>query len=168
MNLYIYIYQLPKSAQLYQPISILCFTANKRLWLPSINICLTFIFCVQNTNILFFFKAISHVFYKSNQSNMDSVVCFYVAVINAISRRNLGKEIIYFSFHFKIAIHHWGKSALRTWRRLPTGLFTVSCPVCFIIQLRTTCLGMVPPGVDWALPHRLIKTVSHRYVQKPV
>lgn len=55
---------------------------------------------------LSFFKATSHTFYKSNQSNVDIVVCFSVAVINARSERNAGKERTYFSFHIKITIHH--------------------------------------------------------------
>lgn len=55
---------------------------------------------------LSFFKATSHAFYKSNQSNVDTVIGFSIAVINARSERNSGKERTYFSFHIKITIHH--------------------------------------------------------------
>lgn len=39
-----------------------------------------------------------------------------------------------------------------------TGLLLMTHSACFLIQPRTTCLGMAPPTVGWALPHQpLIK-----------
>lgn len=39
-----------------------------------------------------------------------------------------------------------------------TGLLLMTCSVCFLIPSKTTCLGMAPPTVDWALPRQpLIK-----------
>jgi hypothetical protein len=39
----------------------------------------------------------------------------------------------------------------------------------FLIQLKPTCLWMVPPTVGWALPHpSLTETISHRYAHRPI
>jgi hypothetical protein len=43
---------------------------------------------------------------------------------------------------------------------LLTGLFFIACLVCFLIEPRTTSLGVAPPTVGWTLPHQsLIKKV---------
>lgn len=52
-------------------------------------------------------------------------------------------------------------SLKQTWRRMLTGLLSVTYSVCFLIQLWTTCSGMVPLTMGWELLHQsLIKKNS--------
>lgn len=43
------------------------------------------------------------------------------------------------------------------------GLLLVACSVGLFMQSRTTCLGLAPPTVTWALPHQsLVRKMSRR------
>jgi hypothetical protein len=50
----------------------------------------------------------------------------------------------------------------RPWRVLLTGLLLMTCSTCFLIEPRTTCLGVAPPTVGWALHHlSLVKKMPY-------
>jgi hypothetical protein len=52
---------------------------------------------------------------------------------------------------------------------LLNGLFLMACSACFLIEPRTTCPGMAPPTMGWALPHQsLIKKMPYRLAHSPL
>jgi len=72
-----------------------------------------------------------------------------------------------YSSHFHIAVHSQRKSGqeLTEGRNLEagadaeamegvllTGLLSLACSGCFVIELRTTSQGMAPPTMGWAIP----------------
>jgi hypothetical protein len=69
-----------------------------------------------------------------------------------------GKDL--FSLHFHTAVHHRRKSGLELTqgRGLEAGADAEAmewcwvCSSCFLIEPRTTCPGMAPPTMVWALP----------------
>lgn len=91
-----------------------------------------------------------------------SLVCLSAAVINTRIQTNLGNEIIYFLFLvivIKRTETHAGTWA-QTLEKLLMGCFWAHV-FSLSVQLRLTCLGMVPPTVPGALTHQLaIKKVS--------
>jgi hypothetical protein len=46
---------------------------------------------------------------------------------------------------------------------LLTGLLSMACLVCFLLEPRTTSPGVAPPTVSWTIPHQsLIKKMPYR------
>jgi hypothetical protein len=46
-------------------------------------------------------------------------------------------------------------------------LLSMACSDCFLIKPRSSCSGMVPPTVGWALPHQLhIKKMPHPHTHR--
>jgi hypothetical protein len=83
------------------------------------------------------------------------------------------KEELYFNLWFHITQPIIERSQGRNWgrdhgRMLHTGLLSLACSLCFLIHPRTTCPGLIPPTVAWALPHQsLILKMSHRLACRP-
>lgn len=88
-----------------------------------------------------------------------------VSVVNTMTKNDLGKKRIYLAYttrsqsipkasQKRIPDRHHGRTLVTDKHRLT---------LRFFIQPRLTCLGIVPPTVDWALPcQSSAKTISHR------
>lgn len=77
---------------------------------------------------------------------------------------NSRKERTYLSLE---VIVHTERSQGKNQRRDQDCL--LDCSACFVIQLRTTCLGVALPTVGWALPFQsLIKKMPHRLGHEPI
>ena len=83
---------------------------------------------------------------------------------------------VYLAYSYvHITVYHWRKSGqkLTQSRSLETGADVeamegyclLACSACFLIEPRTTSLGMAPPTMGWALPHQsLIKKMPYSQI----
>lgn len=92
-----------------------------------------------------------------------------IAVINTTTKNNLERKkfnpaayrILWKKVSVGVQARNLEMSLKQTWRRMLTGLLSVTYSVCFLIQLWTTCSGMVPLTMGWELLHQsLIKKNS--------
>ena len=95
-----------------------------------------------------------------------------VAVMKYHGQQQLWEEKVYFTLAFTIKSSQdrnssragiWRQELMqRPWRVLLTGLLLMTCSTCFLIEPRTTCLGVAPPTVGWALHHlSLVKKMPY-------
>lgn len=82
-----------------------------------------------------------------------------------LTKNNLGKERM---FGLQVSVHHQGKLGQELEAGTGTGLVLISfCSL--LMQCRLTCLGIVPPTVDWSLFHQLvIKKMPPRHAHRPI
>lgn len=114
---------------------------------------------------------------------------------HSLTKGNLREERIYLACASRSRSVIEESQSRNSSRNLKVGLLNISCSIIsltareawqkpwrnaagwlihrriasFLIQPRTTCLGLVLPAVGWALPHQLAsKIISHRHVHKPL
>lgn len=102
------------------------------------------------------------------------VFCYYDKCQDKGNQRRLGFASLTLPDH-KLSVLKSGKQikldsgSPSHGRMLLTGWLTALCSANFLIEPRTTCLGMVVPTVGWALLYlSSIKTISHGHGHRPI
>lgn len=73
-----------------------------------------------------------------------------------------------FILHIQVMVHQWGKSRQES-EATPLRKVSLSGSDSFLMQVKTTRLGMAPPTGVWAPLFQLAnKTMSHRHAQRPI
>ena len=104
-------------------------------------------------------------------------------MIKPHDQKQLGDESIYFmkrlSGHTlslrkvrarnRTEIWRQGLNQKPWWNMAYNGLLPMTCSDCFLIQPRTTCLGLVPPTVGCAISYQpSVKKMLHKLAYKPI